>query len=564
MIANRVEKSAQTGECAPARWRRLLVGTCVFALLLAIVLALQWKSGAWRAEFGIQQPDEPAHYVTGLMIHDWVRAGFPSPLPFAKNFYAHYPKVALGWWPPLFHAIEAGWMLVFGTSRGSVMMLMALIAAGLAFAVFLAARREFTTLSAVFIAALLLSSHIIQGGASMIMLDTLVAVGCWGAALGMARFTETSSRRDFWLMLGFGAVALMAKGNALCLGLTLPLIPLLLRRPEALLRRRFWLAGAALVAVAAPFEYLTMHFHQAEHFSASWAFAMRALTAYSTAMALWFGPLLTAFGVIGIVHKLVLAFLRKSVEPLWAASGALIVGAMVFHCITPFGPDERYITLAAAPLVLFIAAGVRWTAGLLPLPQRARVPALAAVLGALYLAFVFQTPRKPWFGYGEAASYITRTPEWRNSLILDSSPGVGEGPFIAEMAMRGPRMGQGILRGRKMLSSSTWNGQFYKPYYPTAEETQAYLEKIAVDLLVVDSLSSPAPAEHHRVLREALARFPDRWQLVGTFPQHASPEAAGFGIQVYRRAGALRGARPPIHIPMQHTLGNSIVYPDQP
>jgi len=73
--------------------------------------ALQWVAGAFRSGFGAN-PDEPAHYVTGLMVRDYVAQLLPgSPIAFAQNYYLHYPAVAFGHWPPMFYVLQALWTL---------------------------------------------------------------------------------------------------------------------------------------------------------------------------------------------------------------------------------------------------------------------------------------------------------------------------------------------------------------------------------------------------------------------------------------------------------------------
>src|SRR5258708_7658053 len=86
---------------------------------------LQWREGAMSAEFG-GYADESAHLVTGLMVRDYL-ATFPlqPPLPFAENYYLHYPKVAFGHWPPLFYIAQAAWMLALPVSRASILLFMA-------------------------------------------------------------------------------------------------------------------------------------------------------------------------------------------------------------------------------------------------------------------------------------------------------------------------------------------------------------------------------------------------------------------------------------------------------
>src|SRR3954449_13247727 len=117
---------------------RLLVA----GLLLGAVLLLQFQSGAYGSEFG-SYPDEPAHVVTGLMVHDYAfRLGWPAPMPFAENYYLHYPQVALGHWPPFFYVLQALWACVFGVGRTPLLLLMAALCTALAALVFRVARRE--------------------------------------------------------------------------------------------------------------------------------------------------------------------------------------------------------------------------------------------------------------------------------------------------------------------------------------------------------------------------------------------------------------------------------------
>src|SRR3954447_174668 len=65
----------------------------VFVVLLALTLLNQKITGAFTGSFGAQ-PDEAGHYVTGVMIRDYLASGFRvRPLAFAQDFYIHYPRV---------------------------------------------------------------------------------------------------------------------------------------------------------------------------------------------------------------------------------------------------------------------------------------------------------------------------------------------------------------------------------------------------------------------------------------------------------------------------------------
>src|SRR5690349_16507783 len=68
----------------------------VFGLALLLTLLLQWRGNAYQAEWS-GDSDEAAHYVTGLMVRDYIASGLPgSPMSFAQRYYDHYPRVAIG------------------------------------------------------------------------------------------------------------------------------------------------------------------------------------------------------------------------------------------------------------------------------------------------------------------------------------------------------------------------------------------------------------------------------------------------------------------------------------
>ena len=101
------------------------------------VAAIQWASGAYHSDFSAH-PDEAAHAVSSLLVHDYAAAGFPgNPVKFAESYYVHYPKVGIGRWPPLFYASEGAWMLAFGRSRAALLSFAGMTAAALLLSVFL-------------------------------------------------------------------------------------------------------------------------------------------------------------------------------------------------------------------------------------------------------------------------------------------------------------------------------------------------------------------------------------------------------------------------------------------
>ena len=92
-------------------------GVVAFAALLGIVVTLQILGGAYASGFG-GYPDEPAHLVTSLMVRDFIAGlNFRHPVQFAQEYYYHYPKVAIGVWPPVLYGALGIWFLLKAVQR---------------------------------------------------------------------------------------------------------------------------------------------------------------------------------------------------------------------------------------------------------------------------------------------------------------------------------------------------------------------------------------------------------------------------------------------------------------
>src|SRR5262249_9708393 len=114
--------------------RRLLISAFV-VFWLTLLCGLLWTK-SFDSEYGAH-PDEAAHYVTGLMVSDYLWGGErESPTAFAQRFYDHYPKVALGNWPPGFYLMQAAWHLPFGYGRVSMLVFMSVISAAVGLLIF--------------------------------------------------------------------------------------------------------------------------------------------------------------------------------------------------------------------------------------------------------------------------------------------------------------------------------------------------------------------------------------------------------------------------------------------
>ena len=229
--------------------RATLIG---FAVFLGFAVTLQALSGAYAADFA-GNPDEPAHYVTGVMVRDYL-ANLPwqPPMTFARNFYSHYPVVAIGHWPPMFYVVQAAWTLPFGVSRLSVLLLMAILSAATATVVFASWQRRFGTAAAGALALAFLSVPIVQEHGRMVMAEMLVALFALLAVAAYRRYLESGHWRDSLRFALAASAAILTKPNGLALAL-LPIVAIIaVRRMDLLKRFSFWLPALVVALLCAP------------------------------------------------------------------------------------------------------------------------------------------------------------------------------------------------------------------------------------------------------------------------------------------------------------------------
>ena len=120
----------------PTRFARGAIQAAIVAGLGAVTFLSLTYSGALQTGL-TANPDEAAHYVTALMIRTYVTDALgASPLQFAKDYYLHYPKVAFGVWPPMFHLVLASWMFLTVASPASALVLVAITSTLLAYVIF--------------------------------------------------------------------------------------------------------------------------------------------------------------------------------------------------------------------------------------------------------------------------------------------------------------------------------------------------------------------------------------------------------------------------------------------
>ncbi len=551
--------SSRLSQSRAIGWKLLVVGAGFWTL----AACLQWRAGAFSAEFG-SHPDEAAHYITGLMIRDYVASGnLASPIPYAKQYYLHYPKVAIGAWPPLFHLTEGFWTLLFTPSKSSVLLFEALLTAILATSVCWLLRRSYPLIAALGGGALLILLPLVRRSTQAVMADGLVALLVFWAMVFFIGYLENGHTRDGVFFGVFAALSMSTKVNGVALVL-LPVIAFLITGRWYLLRRvGMYYAGAIILLFGVPWQMI------------AYSFIRRMGVPHTTLggkllLAVFFGrELLATFGwglapffLLGILLFIIRLWRTGQSDLTLAGALAVLLSVWVLNSVAGIG-DARYMLSAVPVAILFTFSGFDWLIHRVARPRRVQMR--SAVLGSaaavVFLAQFWTVPRKPHWGFDQAARFLLSSPQFRNSNFLVVANACGEGAFVSEVAMHDQRPEHAVFRASKVLSSSTWFGTNYQLLFPTSGSLREFFDRAPISAVVVDRDAKPsgcspseAVVELSRAVEQTLSSDPN-WKLRGNFPQIAG---ASGGLVLYSRIGGQPAGK--VNLDLRHTLGKSIVY----
>jgi len=557
---------------AGARWmlassvaRAIVVELGVLAVLGALVFALQWTSGTYHSEVG-GVPDEGAHFITGLMVRDYlVASDHRAPLRFAEDYYLHYPKVALGHWPPLLYVLSAPWMLLFAATPAAVHALIGVLAILLGFLLYASVAAHHGKQAGLLVAALMLSTPFVAENAGLIMADMLVAVTSFAATLMFARYLETERRRDaLWSGL-LALLALQSKPSAVSLLAVAVLGIVLCRRWHLLKQSPLWLAALVVFAGSAPWYLVTREMVTRGAFvqdAPSLGYAATALGWYVPVLFRLAGPLVGIAAVAGVAARVVQP-LRQGVpvQPLEATMAGLLVGTVAVVCIVPTGYGPRLVLPAVPAVLIFATEGVVWAASTLPVLRRnVRMGAgmIAAVAVLAFLIGCYRVVPRADFGFAAINAQLLAPGALEKPVVLLVTDPTGENMMLSDLASREPRPGHFILRGSKVLADQTWEGTDYKLRYRTPGELIAYLDSVPVDYMITDgSPSEFSRPGHLDLLERTIRETPQRWREVGRFPRVRQGRTWPDALRVYEFVHA-PSSRVQIRIDLQRMLNRKL------
>lgn len=516
---------------------------CIALMLVGEIIFFQWLDGAYANGFG-GHPDEAAHFVSSLMVRDYMgQIGAMRPLEFAKSYYLHYPKVAIGNWPPMMYALCGIWFFVFGATRTAALAFMALLVAAEAATIYALGRKLMSPFAGLFAAMLFVALPLVRESSAMLMTEHLVTLLILVSAIQFARFAETRATRDALLFGALATAAILTRGSAWSLMLVPPVVILLTRDWRLLLNWRLRLSALPVLLLCVPWYLYAKGMSNGAMVgidpNAPLAFFTSAMVAFPVFIGRAAGPLLCLLAAFGVWR--IWAVRARPAPHYWAALFALIIGILLIQTIVPASIEQRFMVQLLPSFLLFAAAGANWLIEkFMPVEEALHRKVAAAWLGMAALAVLTTfgtTDRIRNRGYGAVALALQQGAHGVNTpVILLSSDPVGEGSVIAEIAAANIASSPVCLRGSKILVDEDWLGRGAKDRFHTEAELQTMLDSISVDAVMVDeAIVEQWRRPYHALLSKLLRADPVRWRLAAAFPVVRGGIAYPASVSVYYR-----------------------------
>jgi GT2 family glycosyltransferase len=482
------------------RDRRFWYTAGAFAIVL---LAFQVSGGAYEAEF-TGHPDEPAHFVSALVLYDYL-TNIPrtNPIEWAAQYYLHYPKVAIGHWPPGYHFTECLWWLFFGPSRTTAMLLQWAIAMVAVTVLYRLTRESLPFAVSIAVVAFAIATPVFQKSFEQAMADAMCLLWSVLVMYATVRLIEKPDRTSVLMVSGFLLAAFFTKGTAICL-LPVPAVALLASGKSLRVRASWLIAGAICLGAAG-----------------AWYVAAGDIRAWGGMSfdAPWPGVLIGHIAGWGFLAAAIFG-LRRIPLALTAAS-VIFCTEVVSLIVRAMREDRHWIIVLPAIMVLTGIAVSRvskpWLAAGLALPT--------------VLMFPFARYTQTKSGFAELAHQVPRP-----SRMLVSSTATGEGAWVAAVALADDRRPASVvMRATKVLAEEGWNGEGYHLITPTPDSISRRLDELGIDVLILHTTEDEAP---HQVLLSETIRQSSAWR-----------SCAGAGnLVAYCRTQAPRFPRVPLHL----------------
>ncbi len=496
---------------------------------------LHWENdGLWFPQ------DAPRHLIDGVFLKDYLAAGLPPPIEYARSYLIRYPIIDPTKYPPGFHLLEAATFSVLGPSPWAAKCLVLGFALLAAFYQ-IAWLRRFVDLAAGYLGALLPILPCIVRYSHAILLN-VPAFALQLAALYHARcWLDGRGRGHLYPAAAFAVAALLCYQGAAVLILVLVTWLGLTGRWRLLLNwRGVIVAVAVLLLPTLLLAWSLRASGQARWLLDSPYIGLRVTWLwYPMRMTGAFGPFVLAGAALGAAAGALVGRWRRELT----FSGGWIAVTYLFHSYL-FGKDIRYILPLASPLLSLTAVAV-WsilgplTGRLRPRVAFAAAPAVIASLLAMHLWLARSVVLPRVDGFEAIVATIQADSGPTPGSILVALDGLNWALLTCFVRLDDPEF-------RLRVLPASWFWKFAGVTPPSARGSSGSLEAGAMESLLAHSgcrwviiqddpeLGTSSSRPSSRLLRDAL-RLP-HFQPIRTFEiRGPSPATA----TLYRQVGPI-------------------------
>ena len=541
--------------------RRFLVGFATAVLIFGAVGFFQFWQRVDQSNLA-GYADESAHFVTGICVLDYCKTAFGrNPVAFAENYYAHYPKVAFGHWPPLFYGVEAVWYGVLGATTLNAFILMGCITATASLILFLRLRKLYGTWIALLAISAFLWLPVVRTSTLLLMSDMLAALFMLLAVLAFSDGLILGAPRSWFWFTIWTVAAIMTKESAVSLLVFAPVALLLLAGKSLLVPRTLFriAIGFGLVVAVTLLLYAATGVLRSRDLpqlgvtlADLWPRLLLAVPFFKVASVAMF--LVAGYGVFeALVRRRVgapIQLIHTRIALLW------LVITVASQMAARTAVDVRYFLGAYFALTFLFAQGLHSIHCATDRVFGVRAAGFLAAVCAL--VSVAAMPNHKLYdrrtGYAEIAESIPF--DSRQPVILVSSDEQGEGAFIAERLIRDSYRDGVVLRASKMLSNSDLLGN-RKQLIDSGQQVLDFLNSVSARFVVLDmnGFVASVSRKHHRLLEDTIRGKPEQFRLLGDFPLDFDGLRREGAVQVYENLKAGPNAGGPIRIDMTNSLG---------
>lgn len=366
--------------------------------------------------------DETSHAGTGLYFSDLLRdRPFLHPVQYTYRYYAQYPMLGVGHWPPFFYVVEGFWFYVLGPSvMAARLLVLAFALAGL-FPLFKLVEEldgYWTALATTALVGLIPSVLLYE---KSVMLEIPSLALCLGATYAWVKYLRSdASRYAYWFALLAG-LALLTKQNSIYLAPFCVLAAVADGKAALLLRRTTLIAAAVAGLLAAP-AYVAMYVLnwqtiRGDLFSRGPAAASGAAryTFYLRTLPQTLGWPLLVLSLLGILTS-----------RWWANKQTIrIMLSWILACYLTFtliGWKEPRYVIYWLPAFVYFGVGML-AAGLRVRRLRAVAAASLVLLPVVFAQEAWKYHRSYVSGYAAAAKYVVKTADPGLILFDGKLPG---------------------------------------------------------------------------------------------------------------------------------------------